>query len=706
MTTARVGAPRSATGFRRWCVVSLFGLVLSTRVANAALWDNPSFRSMTADAELIVLAEIVESGQMYGRARVLEAFKGDAPESDLVVTGYNNSCWTKSERERESLKAREQYLFFLRPVKGELSHDLGAFPPANCAGESAVPKAWRSLPKFTVPNPSMGDYRIDHDAVRCDWRFCSDCSDRLAVSTRTAFAVLRASIQPNEPARLSSGRSVLGRELSPELVDYARSDERARVRLAWLLEGQAVFGENSARDILVAAAASDQPDIRVAAVRALPSLGATGEVMQLIGALLRSQNVPDANSLQVEAVRALMVLDPQGQQATDMILAAIPTSDPGDSVRRDMMDPAADDWVSGRRLMVASLTQYRAARAASALLAILRREDNSTGSLDALMTYFSVFPSAPARAELLRQYAAAPDSQVERYNRYFIDDGDPTALNLVFERMLRPTSKPHETRAMFRYFALHRPEGDPRLERAVRQFLRERVDDNQLAELVPAALVLSSDRVVEELLHLDSSRLSDSSTKTQERVARGLQLKRSPPLDPETRIRAWIQLLLDDRWSGYATAYFLRELACTTPADWRPTLTRLLKREELPELAERANQALDYDKTAVALRQIPDFVCASRGVAAEMPAVASATGPNLNVPTPVRGGCSAGCATSSGGRGALQLVSLALLGLVSRWRRARLRGAFTLKKSRASQVGATEVLLRHLPESSGAHDGS
>lgn len=625
---------------------------------------------MAADAKFIVLAEVTQPGKMYGRARAVEVIKGDAPSSDFVVTGFNNGCWPKPEQERQALRNNEQYLFFLQPTQTDLPVGTGFISWSACSGELAMPKAWRTLPRYAVPTPSMGDYRVERGNVYSDANFCSDCSDTLAAPRDTVLALLRGITQPNDPVAQDAVRDLLAHELTVELVRSARADERARVKLSWLLEAQAVVGGVSARDALLAAVDTDMPNIRVAGLRAMPSLGATSEVVNTLARLLLTQNVPEANALQVEATRALTLLDPSGKRAPALILSAILAADANESVARESAAIDLGSSTSARETMVRALTHYRTSQATSTLLTLLQRDDNASGALDALLDHFLQFPSPLARTELIRQYPTATEGKLARLNRFFIDDGDPAALNLVFDRMLRQSADLRDVYPMLAYYALHRPTGDFRLEQALWQCFAERPDDVELAALVPLAIAVQNPQLIHALLHLDLSQMTDGDPKTLERVARALQLKRTPPSSVEARMRAWLQLIVDDRWVGAATPYLLREFACSTPGALQPTLLAMLEREELSHLARRitvhsnVGKVDSVERNGLAFRCFPEDATASATVA--QPLAPTEPAP---LAVPRKAGCGAGCVIPSRGDRSRSMSAVLLLLLVLGGRR-------------------------------------
>jgi HEAT repeat protein len=144
------------------------------------------------------------------------------------------------------------------------------------------------------------------------------------------------------------------------------------------------------------------PGVRLAAAKALKSLEPTPPVLKTVQSLLSATGEDVATFLQAEAVRALLEFDARGELATDLIIRALPTSDPRGSGPVGLMDPVRNTRASGRELMVRALTHYRAEQAKPELVRLLKRDDNGHGVLMALLDHSAVFPSAPARAEILR----------------------------------------------------------------------------------------------------------------------------------------------------------------------------------------------------------------------------------------------------------------------------------------------------------------
>ncbi|HEY5959563.1 MAG TPA: hypothetical protein VIV60_23565, partial [Polyangiaceae bacterium] len=557
--------------------------MLTTLSAQASPLDEPEFGEMVAASNLIVLARVVESTPFYSRARSVETFKGQAPISDFIVMGHNNTCWPKADRDREALAPQTQYLLFLQPIATERSFDT-ASSWAACGGEPILPKPWRTLPRYAVPVPTMGDYRVEARGIASDSRFCSSCAGDLRVPTNLGFTLIRALAQPNEAELVADARALSRRELTVELVNSAATDLVAKTKLAWLLEGQATFGMGAPPEPLLLAANSPQSDVRQVAVRALPTLGATTEVMQVLDGLLKACQAKESDTLQVEATRALVKLDPTGRIAVDRILSALPHACASEAVHRNGSDPADHPWVSAREVMVRSLTQFRAIQAEPTLLWLLRDPDNAPGTLDAIMTHFWLFRSARATAELLHQYANMPIERVERFNRYFIDVREPKALQVMFGRMLHESVSIDKAYTMLRYYAMHSPPGDQQLEKAVQQLLTTHAGQAELCYLSPLAISLKSDSLIRQLLEFDPTLVQDMDAKTRERIARAVQLQRSAPQNRMGLQRAWLQLLIDDRWTGYATPFFFREFVCNAPASMQPELRHSLEQEQLTEL--------------------------------------------------------------------------------------------------------------------------
>lgn len=618
-------------------LIALQILAALPRQACAAPWEPVSLRNAIVDAELVVLAEVVEASPMFVRARSIEVLRGELGKEDFVVTGFNRACWPAKDRERHSIRAKERHLFFLKLRRLAALADL--FSDPGCPSEPTMPKSWRSLTTYMLPDPSLGNYLVERGYVYSDSNFCSDCSETMAAPSSIVFPVLRALVKPAELSAVATAREVLHRELTIELVHRAQTEAGSRVALSWLLQGQLQFGSRATHDAVLLATHSGPPETRSAAVRALSSLGPLPEVFQVLEGVLKTQDM--GGELHTRATIALMVLDPNGRRAANLILGAIAGVDASESVPREVLVPELGRWTSARETMVRALTQYRAAGAEPILLALLQRHDNQPGTVDALLTHFSEFPTAHARAELVRQYRTAPPSALSSFHRFFVDTGDEAALDVVFASLLGQSRSLRETYDMLRYYALHRPPGDPRLEASVRRLLNERRGDKELALLLPLALHVQNESLVRALLGLDLGQLSNADPKTAERVARAILLKRSARSEPAERMREWIQLLIDDRWSGDATPLLLRECVCSTPDALQSQLKVQLEIEQLGSLAAIA------ERVSSRRAQLPpprgtEFTCSQASAPVrQSPSIKS--GPEPRPIAPIRGGCGAGC---------------------------------------------------------------
>jgi hypothetical protein len=429
----------------------------------------------------------------------------------------------------------------------------------------------------------------------------------------------------------------------------------AAAKLDWLLGAQAAYGDASVGRAVMAAARSRASGVRLAGARALKSLGATDDVMKLIAELLRAKGDGVETFLQAEATRALVAIDPDGRRAVDMILAALPASDPRGGGSTELMDPVLRYDASGTETMVRALTRYRAARAEPALVGLLKQKEVTGGVLDALMAHFLVLPSTAARAELLRLYAAVPDrdsDELRRYHRFFVRDADPRALDAAFTRMLRSQAELWPYRSMLKDYALHRARGDARLESAMVQLLRARSGDEHLVYLVPLALSIATQSTIDQLLGLDPDRLGDGGAETLAIVARAVALQRSPPADPNERMQAWLRIVEDDRKVGFSSVYLLRELVCSTPKDQHDGLATLLEKNEPNQHARAAIRflrSISSKSDAAERDDQPLFACFA-AVSAAAP-VTAPRAPAVSQPpsVPRRSGC-AGCATTAQSR--------------------------------------------------------
>jgi hypothetical protein len=619
---------------------------------------------MIANSELIVLAQVVESTSMFSRVRSVETFRGSAPMSDFVVTGYNDPCWPKADRDRETLQPKSQHLLFLQRVEPNLPPGDVRIAADNCGGDDIAPKAWRHWPRYAVPSPWIGEYPVETRGVASDSQFCSSCAANLRVPVAVAFPILRALAQPNEPDVVATGLKLLNEALTERLVQIADSDPAAKAQLAWLLEGQAAFGTSNRQNALMLALKSSQGDVRQLAVRALPSLGASSEVHQLLTEVLRNCQDKDADALQVEATRALVRLDPTGALAVPRIIASLPNSCPTEAVHRDGTDPTDRTWVSAREVMVRSLTRYRANQAEAPLISLLQQASNAPGTFDAIMDHFMAFRSQRATAALLERYRGLPPEQLARFNRYFVDVGDATAQGVMFDRMLHETVAVKMALVMLRYYALHSPHGDPRLEGAVQRLLKVHAGDAELASLSPLALSLDNAALVRQLLQFDPE-AAGLDGKTRERVARAVQLQHTAFTHPEVRARAWLQLLIDDRWSRHATPFFLREYVCSAPPSLMPDLARWLAREQLEGLSVPVGNAIAVPGATATSKHtrtgepMEEYRCLAARTSMPSALAPHLTG-KIELTAPRRSGCGAGCAAQPPNSNALAWATLVL----------------------------------------------
>lgn len=641
--------------------IALQFVALLSRQACATPWEAVSLQGAITESELVVFAEVVEARPMFIRARRIEVFKGEIGVEELVVTGFNRACWPIKERERHTMRAKERYLFFLKSHRTAAAFtELSADP--DCPAEPTIPKAWRNLSVYTLPSPSLGHYLVERSNVYSDSSFCSDCTDALAAASSVVFPLLRALAKPAELGAVATAREVLNRDLTVELVRRAQTEAGTTVTLSWLLLGQLKFGSRAASDAVLLATRGGPPEIRSVAVRALPSLGPQPEVFRVLEGVLKTLDI--GGELHVRATTALTVLDRDGRRATDAILATIGGVEPSESVLRDAPVPGLGRFTSARETMVRALTQYRAVSAEPTLLALLQRPDNQPGTLDALLTHFFEFPSAHSRAELVRQYRTAPAASLHGFHRYFVDTDDEPALDIVFETMLRRTQPLRDLYELLRYYALHRAPGDPRLEASVHRLLDERRSDSEIALLLPLALQVQSDSLIRALLGLDASRSPTVDPKTAERVARAVLLKRSTQSQPEQRMREWLQLLIDDRWSGYATPQLLKECVCSTPDALLPQLKLQLELEQLAHLATIAERVSSSRARQAPLRGA-EFSCAQGAAPMRQSLADAARSPKPLEPT--KGGCGAGCSLrASERRTGLLLGWLLIVALVLR----------------------------------------
>lgn len=623
----------------------------------AAEWESSSFRGALAESELVVVAEVIEAQPLASHVRVIDALKGNPPQGDFILTGFNDPCWSAKDRQRHTLRAKERYLLLLKQNRASSANHEPTHFASSCLAEPTPPKTWRGLSRYAVPSTSLGTYLIERARVYSDWRFCADCADTLAAPSAVVLPILKGLTQPGELTALAAAREVLSHELTPDLVRSAQSDGAARVKLAWLLEGQYKFGSRSTEEAVLAATSLEIPELRSAALRALPSLGPGPSVFRVLDGVLKARDV--GGEMHARAALALTWLDPQGNTSTDPILAAIAAADASESVARETPIPGLGPWTSARETMVRALTQFRAKRAEPALVDLLRRADNQPGTFDALLTHFFEFPSASARAEFIRLYGETTPASRRGIDRFFIDTDDEEALAVILQTSIRRAPLP-EVYALLKSYALHRAPGSARLEQAVRRLLDARRGDRELALLMPLALAVRDANLIRLLLDLDSSQRLDSDPKTAERIARAILLRRSPQHDAKGQMREWLQLLIDDRWSREATPFLLRECVCTTPAPLLSLLGAQLELEGLPSLA----QQLETPTSGVhALHRDADFNCVLQPAREQTAPVATANKP-LPI-APVRSGCGASCALCPAARASSQflgfLVAFAML---------------------------------------------
>jgi hypothetical protein len=585
---------------------ALFALLLllfAGRQAVASMWVDPAFEDMAEEASLIVHARIVKGGPFFARARVIETLKGKPPTGDFVVTGYNNPYWPPEGQELESLADGEQYLFFLRK-QDAANYKQGPGP--------GLPAGWSGLPLFAVPTPTAGDYVVKDGALFGGWRWAPRGGQGPSTPTKLVFPLVRAVALRSDPVELAAARALLRKSLTVVLVEQAAKEPESgatATRIDWLLNVQALLGDATATEAVLAANRLPPPNLRLAAAAALKSLSPSPDVMKVVEALLVADHPAIGSFLQAEAARALLKLDPEGKRAVDLIIRALPSSSPAGAGPQGLMDPVRNTRASGREVMVRALTRYRAKQAEAELVRLLKQKyDDGDGVLPALIEHFMVLPSPAARPEILRKFARARSYERARFNSYFLADGDPKTLDEAFAIMLKE-EKAYNTKALFEPYALRCGRNDRRLAQAVLRLLREHRGDGELVFALPMSLSLTSGEVDKEIASINVSTLGEGGAATMKIVADARKLQQQALPDPAKRMEAWLALLARDRLIGYSGRYILREVVCTTPADVRAALLARLASGDFGSDVEVVQKALRAGGPAVTDGSIADFAC-------------------------------------------------------------------------------------------------
>jgi hypothetical protein len=581
--------------------------------ALASSWIDPTFEDMVNDSDLIIYAKVIKGGKYSARVHAYEALKGALPTGDIVVTGFNNSNWPDRGISLETFRSGEQYLLFIRKVEYQYYQGMPVPLPFG-ENQEDLPKSWRKLPIYRVPTPTSGDYHVKNNMIFGGWGWAPRSYQSPSAPISFVFPLVRALAHSSNNADIDAGWKFLRTNLTSDLVKQTATDDKqkeAYAKLDWLLGAQAAFGNPDAIEPVLAAASLKDPEIRLNAARALKSLEPTAEVLKAVDSLLFATDGDVSTFLQAEAVRALLKFDPNGERAVDLIIRALPTSDPRGSGPHGIMDPVRNTKASGRELMIRALTHYRANRAEAALIAILKRNDNSYEVIMALLDHFALFQCAAARSEIFSRFSKLEQNERDDYYRYFVIDGDNETLDRVFELTLQ-AEKAYDMKSLIELYALRCPRQDLRLTRAMLQLFQKHRGDGDLVFAIPISLSLKSDKIDAEILAIDAATLSGGGAETIRIVSDARKLLNNPPKDPAEQMNGWLKLLERDRKIGYSTEYLLRELVCSTPTGMRIQLLNRLETGDYGYKVDSAIMALRTGGTAVIDGSIANFACPSQ----------------------------------------------------------------------------------------------
>ncbi len=362
------------------------------------------------------------------------------------------------------MKTGERVLFFLRYREAPIFEG----------------KTWVEKKFWCVPTPSTGDFKIRDGKLHGGWYFVSYPHGMWGADASTVLALVRGYVLHKGGEKPEKALSVISDRLSLQRVDAllktnGQGSAEDFQELHWLLMAQSEFGEGKNVPAVLRAAGIPNALVQVGVALALRSATPSDEVLEALSSLLLVKNT----FVQAEAARTIALREFPRDKVIQVLLKALPDSDPHGQSPSGFMDPLRNKSASGREMIIRVLTHYGAEKEAhDGLIGFFKDEDITESVMLALADHFVRFPSEKARERILEMYGHCPDHAVPLFHSYLLREKSGPSLGAVYRRIFDMRLADRFLIPAFDEFEKALPPGDPRPIELAREIIRKAKPDH------------------------------------------------------------------------------------------------------------------------------------------------------------------------------------------------------------------------------------